>query len=257
MRTMRRAAFGAAALAVTASMLTAAQVATADGFTVTANGVANGGRIDNLPPSSTVTMSVGNLPAGVGLYAFHCLVPPPGGSPVPTRCDAGDGSLVYILAATSPQTTTRPLTVNAEFEGKNPNPQGGDTGTTDVNCRVDMCAIYTLGAGRESANPAYVKVFFMGFAAVGPRAKDSAVVKLDNRAVRPGRERVVSYSKATPFTVIMASGQTASLESKKCDVRNGEIRALTTKGSCAVKISTPGNDAYRPYHATVTFKIVK
>ena len=257
MRTMRLAAFGAAALAVTASLLTAAQAATAADFSVTANGVANGGTVENLQPSSSVTMAVSNLPAGVGLYAFHCLVPPPGASPVPTRCDSGEGSLMYILAATTEQTTTRPLTVNAEFVGSNPNPQGGDTGTTDVNCRVDMCAIYTLGAGRESANPAYVTFFRTAFAAVGPRAKDSAEVKLDNRVVRPGRDRVVSYSKATPFTVTMASGQTASLSSKKCDVRNGEIRALTTKGSCAVKISTPGNDDYRPYQATVTFKIVK
>lgn len=257
MRTMRLAAFGAAALAVTASLLTSAPVATADDFSVTANGVTNGGTVENLRPSSTVTMSVANLPANVGLYAFHCLVPPPGASPVPTRCDAGVDTLMYLLAATSPQTTTRPLTVNAEFVGKNPNPQGGDSGTTDVNCRVDQCAIYTLGAGRESANQAYITFFRTTFATVGPRAKDSAVVKLDNRVVRPGRERVVSYSKATPFTVTMASGQTATLDSKKCDVRGGEIRALTTKGSCAVKISTPGNDDYRPYKGTVTFKIVK
>ena len=257
MRTMRLAAFGAAALAVTASMLTAAQVATADDFSVTANGIANGGTVENLRPSSSVTMAVSNLPAGVGLYAFHCLVPPPGGSPVPTRCDVSNDALMYILPAATPQTTTRDITVSAEFEGKNPNPQAGDTGSTDVDCRVDTCAIYTLGAGRESANPAYVTFFRTTFAAVGPRAKDSAVVKLDNRVVRPGRERVVSYSKATPFTVTMASGQTPSLSSKRCDVRNGEIRALTTKGSCAVKISTPGNDDYRPYRATVTFMIMK
>ena len=257
MRTMRLAAFGAATLAVTASLLTAAQTATADDFTVTANGVANGGTVSNLPPSSSVSIAVGNLPAGVGLYALHCLVPPPGASPVPTRCDAAAGTQMYIVSQPTPQTTTRPITVNAEFEGKNPNPQGGDTGATDVNCRIDMCAIYTLGAGRESANPAYITFFRTTFAEVGPRAKDSAVVKLDNRVVRPGRDRVVSYSNATPFTVTMASGQTASLSSKKCDVRNGEIRALTTKGSCAVKISTPGNVDYRPYQATVTFKIVK
>ena len=257
MRTMRMAAFGAAALAVTASMLTAAQVATADDFSVTANGVANRGTVENLPPSSSVTMGVSNLPAGVGLYAFHCLVPPPGASPVPTRCDFGPGALVDIPAGASLQSVTVPIVVNAEFLGGNPNPQTGDTGTTHVNCRIDTCAIYTLGARAASTNPAYITFFRTTFAAVGPRAKDSAVVKLDNRVVRPGRERVVSYSKATPFTVTMASGQTASLSSKKCDVRNGEIRALTPKGSCAVKISTPGNDDYRPYQATVTFKIVK
>ena len=257
MRTMRLAAFGAAALAVTASLLTTAQVATADDFSVTANGVANRGTLADLPASSTVTMAVANLPANVGLYAFHCLVPPPGASPVPTRCDAGEGTLMYVVAATAPQTTSRPLTVNAEFVGKNPNDRSGDQGTTDVNCRVATCAIYTLQAMTERPNPTYTKTFFTAFATVGPRAKDSAVVKLDNRVVRPGRERVVSYSKATPFTVTMASGQTATLDSKKCDVRGGEIRALTTKGSCAVKISTPGNDDYRPYKGTVTFKIVK
>ena len=103
MRTMRMAAFGAAALAVTASLLTSAQVATADDFSVTANGVANGGTVENLRPSSSVTMAVSNLPAGVGLYAFHCLVPPPGASPVPTRCDSGEGTLVYIREGASAQ----------------------------------------------------------------------------------------------------------------------------------------------------------
>ena len=257
MRTMRMAAFGAAALAVTASLLTSAQVATADDFSVTANGVANGGTVENLRPSSSVTMAVSNLPAGVGLYAFHCLVPPPGASPVPTRCDFSDRALVDIPAAAAVQSPTVTMRVNAEFLGRNPNPQSGDNETTPVDCRTDTCAIFTLGARAEFANRTYAKVFFTTFAAVGPRAKDSAVVKLDNRVVRPGRDRVVFYSKATPFTVTMASGQTPSLSSNKCDVRNGEIRALTTKGSCAVKISTPGNDDYRPYQATVTFKIKK
>ncbi|MFM1964626.1 MAG: hypothetical protein RL134_351 [Actinomycetota bacterium] len=245
----------AGALALTAATLTPAH---AEGeFAVTANGVTNGGTLSALPPSSSVQMAVSNLPANVGLYAFHCLVPGPGASPVPTRCDAGTGALVYVMAAAESQTTTRPLVVNAEFVGKNPNPQAGDSGTTDVNCRVDTCAIYTLGAGRDSANRAYITFFPTQFASTAPRLKDSAVVTLDNRVVRPGRDRAIRYGQALPFSVTLASGITPSLSSKKCDVRNGEIRALTRNGSCAVQITSPGNEEYRAFRATVTFKILK
>jgi hypothetical protein len=258
MRMMRMSVLGAAAaVAVAATALSAAQVATADDFDVTAGGVASGETLTDLPPTSTVTMAVSNLPAGVGLYAFHCLVPPPGAMPIPTRCDDGEGTLMYIVAAGAPQTTTRPLVVNAEFLGKNPNPQTGDTGTTQVNCRVDACAIYTLGAGRDSANPAYIRTFATTFAKVGPRMKDRAVVSLNGKKVKPGRERTVFNSKATPFVVTLKSGLTPSLSSKKCDVRGGEIRALTTRGACNVRITAPGNEEYRPFRGTVTFKIKK
>jgi hypothetical protein len=257
MRIMRAAALMAAALAMTATTLSAAQVATADDFSVTANGVASGGTLSNLPSSSTVSLAVNNLPANVGLYAFHCLVPPPGASRVPTRCDDAMNSLINILAKPTAQTLTAPIAVNAQFVGKNPNPQTGDTGTTSVDCRKDTCAIYTLGAGRDSANPAYVTFFPTVFAAVGPRMKDSAVVTLDNRVVRPGRERTIRYGEAVPFSVTLTSGLTPSLASKKCDVRNGEIRALTRNGACAVQITSSGNEQYRPFRATVTFKIRK
>jgi hypothetical protein len=164
---------------------------------------------------------------------------------------------MYLVAQPAAQTVTRPITVNAEFVGKNPNDRAGDAGSTDVNCRVDICGIYTLGAGEESANPAYVSFFATSFAQAVPRMKDSAVVKLDNRVVRPGRDRTIRYGEAVPFSVTLASGLTAALFSKKCDVRNGEIRALTRKGACAVQITSSGNEQYRPFRATVTFKIVK
>jgi hypothetical protein len=257
MRIMRITALTAAALAMTATTVSAAQGATAADFSVTANGVANQGMIANLPSTSAVSLAVNNLPAGVGLYAFHCLVPPPGGSPVPTRCDSATDTVMYLMAQASEQTVTRAITVNAEFVGKNPNDRAGDAGSTDVNCRVDTCAIYTLGAGRESTNPAYVSFFATSFAQAAPRLKDSAVVKLDNRVVRPGRDRAIRYGEAVPFSVTLASGLTATLSSKKCDVRNGEIRALTRNGACAVQITSSGNDEYRPFRATVTFKIVK
>jgi hypothetical protein len=252
------AALGAAALAITATSLTAAQVASADGFSVTANGIANRGTLADLPPSSTVTMAVANLPANVGLYAFHCLVPPPGASPVPTRCDAGEGTLMYVVAQTSPQTTARPITVNAEFVGKNPNPQTGDTGTTDVNCAVDACAIYTLGAGRESANPVYVTTFSTKFAAVSPRDADWAVATVRGQVIKGAWQPRVSNARASNFVVTLKSGLTVSLASDACEVsQKGKIRALKKSGTCTVSITSPGNDQWAPYEREITFRLTR
>jgi hypothetical protein len=257
MRIIRVAAIGAAALAVTATALTAAQVAGANDFSVTANGVPNRGTISDLPASSSVTMAVTNLPANVGLYAFHCLVPS-GPNPVPTRCDAGQGTLMYIVEAPAPQTTTRPLVTNAEFLGKNPNPQAGDTGTTQVNCRVDSCAIYTLGAGRESANPAYIRTFTTKFAAAAPRDKDWAVAKVRGQIVKGAWQPRVSNSKASDFTVTLRSGLKASLASNACEVsKAGKIRALKSSGTCTVTITSSGNDSWAPYERELTFRLVK
>ncbi len=258
MRITRVAAVGFAALAVTATALTAAQAASADGFSVTANGVANRGTLADLPASSTVTMAVANLPANVGLYAFHCLVPPPGASPVPTRCDAGEGTLMYVVAATTPQTTARPITVNAEFVGKNPNPQGGDTGTTDVDCRTDRCAIYTLGAGRDSANPAYITTFATQFAEVGPRDADWAVATIRGQIIKGDWQPRVSNSRASAFTVALKSGLTASLASQDCQVSQaGTIRALKKSGTCTVTITSAGNDEWAPYEREITFRLTR
>lgn len=258
MRIARVAALGAAALAVTASTLTAAQVAGAADFDVTANGIASGGTLADLPATSTVTMAVSNLPANVGLYAFHCLVPPPGASPVPTRCDAGEGTLMYVVAQAAEQTTSRPIVTNAEFVGKNPNPQTGDTGTTDVNCRVDMCAIYTLGAGRESANRAYSKFFFTKFAEVGPQANDWAVATIRGQVIKGSWQPKVSNAKASPFIVTLKSGLTASLSSDACEVsKAGKIRALKTSGTCTVTITSSGDDAWAPFEREITFRLTK
>lgn len=257
MRIARIAALGAATLAVTAASLTATQAAGAADFAVTANGVANGQPVTNLPQSSNVDLAISNLPAGVGLYALHCLVPAPGASPVPNRCDTSAGSFVYVVAAGQDRDLVEFIRVNAEFTGSNPNPQTGDSGTTDVDCRVDNCAIYTLGAGAASSNPAYVRSFPTEFAPVGQRMKDRAVVSLNGKVVKPGRERAVSYFQPKMLDVTLKSGVEASLTSKKCSVQGGEIRALTRKGSCTVRITSPGNDEYRPLKATVTFKITK
>lgn len=256
MRIARVAALVAAALAVVATTLTAAQVAAANDFSVTANGVPNRGTLSDLPASSQVSLAVSNLPAGVGLYAFHCLVPPPGASPVPTRCDAGAGTLIYIVASAEAQTTVRPLTTNAEFLGKNPNEMSPDKDTTQVNCRVDACAIYTLGAGRESANPAYVRFFSTKFAAAAPRNKDWAVATVRGQIIKGAWQPRVSNAKASPFTVTLKSGLAASLSSDACEVsREGRIRALGASGTCTVTITSSGNDEWAPFERELVFRL--
>ena len=255
MMNAKRAAAGAIAVAMATASIGATHVAYANGgFDVTANGVSNGGTIPNLPPSSTVTLAITDLPSNVGLYAFHCLVPADPRS-APTRCDDGTGTFVYIPATGSVVTTSRPIVINGEFLGKNPNPMSGDPGTTPVNCRVDSCAIYTLGAGRDSTNPAYIRVFNTAFAPVAPRVTDRAVVKLNDRKVRPGRDRFVSYTRTKTLSVTLRSGIKPSLSSKRCSVRKGKIRALAKRGTCTVIITAPGNADYLPLRTKVTFTI--
>jgi hypothetical protein len=256
MRIARGLAVAIGAIAVTAMSLTPAQ---AEGeFSVTANGVANRGTITDLPATSPVSLAVTNLPATVGLYAFHCLVPPPGASPVPTRCDSAADALIYIPATGAAQTVTRPIQVNAQFIGSNPNPMSGDSGTTNVDCRAQTCAIYTLGAGRESANPAYVRFFATQFAAVGPQSKDWAVATIRGQVIKNAWEPKVSYSKTSPFVVTLKSGLKASLSSNACQVsKAGSIRALKKKGTCTVTITSSGNDEWAPFARQITFRLVK
>lgn len=260
MSLIRSVAVATGVLALSAMTLTPAQagVPGATDFAVTADGVANRGTVADLPPSSSVSLAISNLPANVGLYAFHCLVPPPGASPVPTRCDAGTGTLVYIPATAALQTVTVPIVVNAQFEGRNPNPQTGDSGVTDVNCQSDRCAIYTLGAGRESANPAYVQFFSTEFAAVGPRDQDWAVATVRGQIVKGAWQPKASYSKASDFRVTLKSGLQASLESDNCQVSTpNRIRALKKSGICTVTITSPGNDEWAPYEREISFRLVK
>lgn len=251
---MLAAAVGAAAL-----VATSVSIAQAEGeFSVTADGVATMGTLGDLPQTSQVSLAVNNLPAAVGLYAFHCLVPPPGGSPVPTRCDYADGTQVYIPAGSAGDAAVRPIAVNAQFEGKDPNPMSTDTGMTDVDCRSDMCAIYTLGAGRDSANPAYTTVFFTSFAEVGAQDRDRVRATIRGKAIKGDWQPKVSYSKASEFVVTLTSGLTPSLSSDACQVsKAGKIRALKKSGTCTVTITSSGNDEFAPAEREIEFRLVK
>lgn len=243
---------GAAALVATSGVAAQAEEA----FSVTADGLASMGTLSELPQTSEVSLAVSNLPAGVGLYAFHCLVPPPGGDPTPTRCDESAGSLVYIPAGGSAQTLTQPITTNAQFEGKNPNPLSGDTGVTDVDCRQDMCAIYTLGAGRASTDPAYVNVFFTRFAAVDSQRDDRIRATVRGQVVKGDWRPKAFYSKYSNFTVTLRSGETPSMSSDACDVnRDGKIRALKKSGTCTVTITSPGNGEFAPAEREIEFRL--
>lgn len=246
--------------AVGAAALVAATGATAQAagaFSVTANGVPSMGTLSELPQTSDITLAVSNLPAGVGLYAFHCLVPPPGGDPTPTRCDDANGSLVYIPPA-GDQSPTTPITVNAQFQGKNPNPYSGDTGVTDVNCRQDMCAVYTLGGGQASTDPTYVSVFFTQFAAVGPQQADRVRATIRDHVIKVGKAPWVRYSTYSPFVVTLKSGETPSISSDACDVtKDGKIRALKKSGTCTVTITSAGNNDYAPAEREIEFRLKK
>lgn len=245
------------AITVLASLIVTAP-ALATGYNATAGGVSANQPITGLPASSSVTLAIANLPAGVGLYGLHCLLPTDPQS-APTRCDVGDGALVYIVSSDVERTSiTQAMTVNREFTGANPNPRAGDSGTSPVNCATDSCGIYVLGAGTASTQPQWIRFFPTSFAAAPViRAIDDATVRFNGTVLVPTQRPVVSNSRSTNFTVTMASGIRATLSSGRCEVRRSKIRALATSGVCVVRITTTGNDAYLPFSGSVRFRLMK
>lgn len=245
----------ALAAALSVGVLPAQAAPLADpAYDVTVAGVANMGTVANLPSTSSVPVSIVNLPANVGLYLLHCALPANPMAP-PTQCDAGEGALAFI----QPTADLRPslnetLRVNAAFEGRNPNPTDGDTGTTPIDCRTQKCAIYVLGSGKDSANPAYLRIFMTQFATGGTTA-DAMTVYLKNRAIKQKNEFVVHYKKADPFRVVLKSGLTPDLSSDNCSISNGTIRALKKSGTCTVTVTSPGNATYAPFKGSITFRL--
>lgn len=259
MKHYRRVVAATGAVAMSAAMLTAFSIpaSAAEGFNATLNGKAPNQVLEDLPPSSSATLQVANLPAGVGLYAFHCAMPADPRS-APTRCDESEGSLVYIVASGEDRpTVVRPIVMNAQFLGKNPNPTVGDTGSDPINCREQACGVYTLGAGRESTNPAYIRFFKTEFAAIGDRATDQMRIRVRNKPVNETREPRIRYGNEVRFTMRMVSGQEPSLRSDNCrvDLESKTIRALKTKGKCRVTVTTPGNDEFEPFAAVQVFRL--
>lgn len=216
-----------------------------------------------LPSSMTLPIDVVNLPTGVGLYALHCEVPSNPRS-APTNCDSAADALQYLVAGQARATVTIPLRVNAEFYGTNPNPVDGAPNTpTLVDCRTPMenpratkCGIYVLGAGREAANPTYLRFWPTAFSAVSSdRRAQSATVTVDGRAVGPKQTAVLRKDVATPFSVVLSSGLKANVTSNACAVTENSITALAASGSCTVTMTSSGGKNVRPFITTRTFSL--
>lgn len=252
-----------AAVAAVIALSAAAVPAYADGpFNATiANTPANAPLV-NLAPSSTLTVDAVNLPAGVGLYALHCQVPSNPRS-APTVCDNSTGSLAYIPAGSARATLPIPLKVNAEFYGTNPNPQGGANAPTFVDCRTPQsnprataCGVYVLGAGRESANPAYLRFWPTTFAPVkADRAAQKATVSVDGNIVGPKKQIALAKDQTVDFSVKLSSGLTADISSDNCRVADGTITALADSGTCTVRITSNGGKNVLPFQRTQVFTL--
>lgn len=259
----------ASAILGSAVVLTAMAVAVpaqaADAYNASVAGQRNFGLLSNLSQSSTQTVDIVNLPAGVGLYALNCLVPQDPRS-APTVCDLSDGAAAYLPAAGEARASaTLPIKVNAEFYGMNPNPTDGDAGGQSVDCRASTgnprsttCAVYVLGAGRDAANPAYLRVFPTSFLPVkAQRANDAAAITLAGTAVRKGVKPTLAVDKATPFTVSLKSGLAPSVSATGCEITDDRITALSDKGTCIVRITSTGGKNYKPLVTTQVFRLTK
>jgi len=245
------AATAAVALACATAVLPAQAAGT---FNTTVAGAKNMTPLVALETSSVQPIEITNLPANVGLYALNCAVPMNPRS-APTLCDSSSDSLVYIPAiATERANVSAKIKVNGEFYGTNPNPQTGTSVNQSVDCRaaaapgMGACAVYILGAGRESANPTYLRIFPTVFKSVrADRKTDSATVspKADSTITQAGQA----------FSATTLSGLTPSITGDNCSVRDGKITALASTGACTITLTTTGGRNFKPLVTTQTYKL--
>lgn len=262
----RAIALGTLSLATVALGAAASPAQAADGaYNATIAGQRQYSPLVNLASSSVQRVDVVNLPANVGLYALHCKVPADPRS-APTQCDGSAGALAYLPAAPEARPTVSiPLTVNGEFFGTDPNPTAAARPGESVDCRVatgdprsTTCAVYVLGAGRESANPAYIRVFPTVFTPVkANRATDIATVTLGGTAIAKGAKPKLSGSAPTAMTVTLKSGLTPTLSADNCTVTPTSITALKAAGTCTVRIVSNGGPNTKPLVTTQVFRLAK
>lgn len=257
----RRTVIAAAGSAALIGTLVALPAQANEPFNATIQGYRANTPLVALPSSMTLPIDVVNLPAGVGIYALHCEVPSNPRS-APTNCDSAVNALQYIVPGAARPTLSVPLRVNAEFYGTNPNPQAGVVSTpTLVDCRTPMenpraskCGIYILGAGREAANPAYLRFWPTAFSPVASdRRAQTATVQVNERTVGPKQRVTLKQDVATPFSVVLSSGLPANVTSDNCAVTTTSITALANSGTCTVTITSSGGKNVRPFLTTRTF----
>ena len=235
------------------------------GYNATVAGQPSGTPLVNLAPSSTQTVDAVNLPAGVGLYGINCKVPADPRQ-APSLCDYSTGSAYFLTATSAARTTASfPLKVNAEFFGMNPNPTAGPSVGESVDCRADTgnprattCAIYVMGAAKDSANPAYIRFFPEVFSPVkADRKNDVATLTYNGTVLAKGAKPKLSLGKPGKLTIGTASGLTPTVAGDKCTIANGTITAGQANGACVVRITTTGGKNYKPLVQVQVFKLTK
>jgi hypothetical protein len=250
---------------VLASSALAGPALAAGGYNATVAGQPSGTPLVNLAPSSTLTVDVVNLPANVGIYGLQCKVPADPRQP-PTLCDSTAGSLYYLLADPADRATASfPLKVNGEFFGTNPNPTAGPSLGESVDCRADTgnprattCAVYVMGAGKDSANPAYIRFFPTVYSPVrADRRNDVATITYNGTVLTKGAKPKLSMANPGTFTVKTASGLVPSVTGDKCSVKDGKITALQANGACVVRLTTNGGRNVKPLVQVQVFKLTK
>lgn len=256
------AAAGAAALLGT---LITAPAQAADPFNATINGQRNFTPLVNLASSSNLTVDAVNLPANVGLYALNCEVPANPRS-APTNCDSAAGSLAYVPPTPAARAAVPlPIKVNAEFFGTNPNPQTGASTYNLVDCRkpgatpqATTCAVYVLGAGRESANPTYLRIWPTVFTPLAKERKgDTMTVTVAGNVVKRNSTVSIKAGAPTPMTVKLASGLPATVSSTTCAITDTTIAPLGDATTCSVIMTSNGGKNVKPFKRVQVFNIAK
>lgn len=253
---MTQLALASATVAVLIGTTLSTTASAAGNYNTTVAGFNNMTPLVALASSSVQPVVATNLPANVGIYALHCAVPANPRS-APTLCDNSVGSATYIPAtAAARDSVNATIKLNGEFYGTNPNPQSGATAPASVDCRATTapgataCAVYILGAGRESANPQYMRVFPTVFSPVkANRANDSVTVT----------PKAGSTLTSTPvaFKATTESGLKPTITSTGCTLSENDTRvqATATTGTCEILVTTTGGKNFKPLVQKIVYEI--
>ena len=259
MKKFNKIASAVAGVAIVVSTLAVVPASAAGDYSVTVKGLKSGKTLKNLKPGATPTVTINNIPAGVGLYILNCKVDAKSGQP--TFCDQSKGSVVDVPAMTEVRNVKEKITLKSSFSGYDFMTQK----TEPVDCEVPApnnfganCALYVFQSRSAAPDPAYTAYFFTSFKDA-TKNNDVATVKLNGKTIGNGAQPKLKYEAINKIRVSLKSGIAPKISvSPDCsyDKDQGTLIAKASSETCTMLISSAGNSKYGPLARTQVFKLV-
>ncbi len=259
MRTFFTLMAGAAGMAMILGTLAAAPSLAASDYSVTVKGLKSGKTLKNLKPGATPTVTINNIPAGIGLSIRNCKVDAKSGQP--TFCNQSKGSVVDVPAMADVRNVKEKIALKSSFSGYDFITKK----TEQVDCEIPApnnfganCALYVFQSQSATPDPAYTAYFFTSFKNAA-KNNDVATVKLNGKTIGNGAQPKLKYEAINKIRVALKSGMAPKISvSPDCsyDKDQGTLIAKASSETCTMLISSAGNSKYGPLTRTQVFTLV-